>query len=154
MCVGGVLLRLTGAKNSVLPTARRSLWALPLSLTRAEGESDGVKGRGSNCGDVRKREGNGEREREPVRENKQDRGCSVCQVSGEFQNVLHRCENSWRVICSWRCHLSSVRRSRATSLASAVDTRAHTSTDMQTDVSGEHTYGCARRMKTHSTVHG
>lgn len=80
------------------------------------------------------REKETEREREPVRENKQDRGCSVCQVSGEFQNVLHRCENSWRVICSWRCHLSSVRRSRATSLASAVGTRAHTSTDMQTDV--------------------
>lgn len=76
----------------MLPTVSRSLWALPLSLTRAERERGGKKergGRGSNCGDVRKREGEGERE--PGRENKQDRGCSVCQVSGEFQNVLHRC---------------------------------------------------------------
>lgn len=31
------------------------------------------------------------RERERGRENKQDRGCSVCQVSRDFQNVLHRC---------------------------------------------------------------
>lgn len=86
MCVGGVLLRLTGAKNSVLPTVRRSLWALPLSLTRAEGESDGVKGRGSNCGDVRKREGNGERERESQSEKTNRTEAAVCvRSAGSFR---------------------------------------------------------------------
>lgn len=48
----------------MLPTVRRSLWALPLSLTRAKRERGGERGRGSNCVDVRKREGEGERARQ------------------------------------------------------------------------------------------
>ena len=60
----------------------------PSSLTHQSRATERERERrgGGNCGDVRK-----ERGREPGRENKQDRGCSVCQVSGEFENVLHRC---------------------------------------------------------------
>lgn len=87
---GGGLLRLAGAKNDVLPTVSRSLWAL-FSI------ADQSKGRwGEGAGgwamvEMLEREKERVREGEPGRENKQDRGCSVCQVSGEFQNVLHCC---------------------------------------------------------------
>lgn len=109
----GGLLRLAGAKYGVLPTASRSLWALPLSLTRAE--------RG------------GEPER---RGQRKQTGQRLQCVSGQrgvpecSPPLFSTARNSWRVICCWRCHLSSARRRRATSTAGAADT--HTQTHTQT----------------------
>lgn len=67
----------TSWRQDVLPTASRSLWALPLSLTRAERERRGEGERESICRDVRQR-GEGER----VRQRKQTRQRLQC-VSGQ-----------------------------------------------------------------------
>lgn len=139
---GRRLLRLTGANSGVLPTVSRSLRALSLSLTRAG--RNGVGGAGGNGRDVRKRGGKGESKGAEKTNRTEAAVCVRSEGSFRmFSTAVLQSQSSWRVICSWRCHLSSVWRSRATSSDRAGET------DTRKNRCAEQTCRCAQRMHTH-----